>query len=133
MAELAMALGVKKEELILQSKSKDTHDEARFVKPIVGNDTFILVTSANHIARAMGMFKKLGMNPVPAPAGHTILKSQETSPGKFFPSSYGFDKAEQVFYEYLGILWAMLRGADINATIGLFLILQRIRLISKFF
>ncbi|MBM4055368.1 MAG: hypothetical protein FJ264_12030 [Planctomycetes bacterium] len=110
MAELAMSLGVKKEDLVLQSESKDTHDEAKFVKPIIGNDTFILVTSANHMTRAMGMFEKSGMSPIPAPAGHTILKSQGTVPADFFPSSYGIDKAEQVFYEYLGILWALLRG-----------------------
>ncbi len=110
MAELAMALGVEEKSLILQAESRDTHDEAKFVKPIVGNDHFILVTSANHMVRAMGMFRKSGMSPIPAPAGHTILKSQTTAPGDFFPSSHGFDKAEQVFYEYLGILWALLRG-----------------------
>ncbi len=38
------------------------------------------------------------------------MKSQTTAPGDFFPSSHGFDKAEQVFYEYLGILWTLLRG-----------------------
>ncbi len=73
MAELAMELGVEDESLILQSESKDTHDEAKFVKPIVENDHFILVTSANHMARAMGMLKKSGRSPIPAPAGHALF------------------------------------------------------------
>ena len=75
MAEAAKALGVKQEDLILESESKDTIDEARIIKSIVGNDKFILVTSASHMPRSMGMFKKLGMQPIPAPTGY-IMKEK---------------------------------------------------------
>ena len=87
MAEVAKALGVKQEDLILESESNDTINEARLIKSIVGNDTFILVTSASHMPRSMGMFKKLGMQPIPAPTGYSIVRSQSISPGDFFPSS----------------------------------------------
>ena len=110
MAEVAKALGVKQEDLILESESKDTVDEARIIKSIVGNDKFILVTSASHMPRSMGMFKKLGMQPIPAPSGYIMKEKQGISPGDFFPSSDELRKAEGVIYEYLGLLLAKLRG-----------------------
>src|SRR3990172_2218739 len=110
MAGVAKALGVKQEDLILESESKDTIDEARIIKSIVGNDKFILVTSASHMPRSMGMFKKLGMQPIPAPTGYSIVRSQRISPGDFFPSSGGLRRAEGVLYEYMGLIWAKLRG-----------------------
>ena len=110
MAEVAKALGVKQEDLILESESKDTIDEARIIKSIVGNDKFILVTSASHMPRSMGMFKKLGMQPIPAPTGYIMKEKQGISPGDFFPSSDELRKAEGVIYEYLGLLLAKLRG-----------------------
>ena len=111
MAEVAKALGVKQEDLVLESESKDTIDEARLIKSIVGNDKFILVTSASHMPRSMGMFKKLGMQPIPAPTGYSFnLRSQSISPGDFFPTSNGLRKAEAVIHEYLGLIWAKWRG-----------------------
>lgn len=110
MAEVAKALGVKQEDLILESESRDTIDEARIIKSIVGNDKFILVTSASHMPRSMGMFKKLGMQPIPAPTGYIMKEKQGISPGDFFPSSDELRKAEGVIYEYLGLLLAKLRG-----------------------
>ena len=110
MAEVAKALGVKQEDLILESESKDTIDEARIIKSIVGNDKFILVTSASHMPRSMGMFKKLGIQPIPAPTGYIMKEKQGISPGDFFPSSDELRKAEGVIYEYLGLIWAKLRG-----------------------
>ena len=85
MAEAAKALGVKQEDLILESESKDTIDEARIIKSIVGNDKFILVTSASHMPRSMGMFKKLGMQPIPAPTGYIMKENRVLVPVTFFP------------------------------------------------
>jgi len=110
MAEVAKAVGVKQEDLILESESKDTIDEARLIKSIVGNDAFILVTSASHMPRSMGMFKKLGMHPIAAPTDYMVKKSQGISPSDFFPDSGSLRKAEGVIHEYLGIFWAKLRG-----------------------
>ena len=50
MAKMAVALGMDQKELILESKSKDTKNQARFIKNIIGSNRFILVTSASHMA-----------------------------------------------------------------------------------
>ncbi len=110
MAKMAIALGIDKNDLVLESKSKDTKDQASFIHNIIGNDKFILVTSASHMARSMALFQSKGMNPIPAPTGYQVKKIQKINPSMFFPSAKGIDKMERVVYEYLGTAWARLRG-----------------------
>jgi uncharacterized SAM-binding protein YcdF (DUF218 family) len=110
MAKMAMALGIEAREIVLESKSKDTKDQARFIQNIIGNNRFILVTSASHMARSVALFKAKGMKPIPAPTGFRVKNTLKMSPAKFFPSAKAIDKMEQVVYEYLGIAWARLRG-----------------------
>lgn len=110
MADAAQALGIKIDDLIMESSSRDTEDQASLIKKIVGRNRFILVTSASHMPRAMALFRKLGMDPIPAPAGHLAKKFRQLSPGQFFPSADALRKSERAVYEYLGILWARLRG-----------------------
>ena len=110
MANLAKELGVNENDILIESKSKDTIDEANFIKPIVKNEKFILVTSALHMPRAMAMFRKLGMNPIPAPTGHKVKDSQTLNPLLFIPNAGDLLKSEAGLHEYLGMVWSKLRG-----------------------
>jgi uncharacterized SAM-binding protein YcdF (DUF218 family) len=110
MAKMAMALGIEKKEIVLESESKDTKDQARFIQNIIGTNRFVLVTSASHMARSVALFKAKGMKPIPAPTGFWVKNTINTNPARFFPSGKGIDKMERVVYEYLGIAWAKLRG-----------------------
>ncbi len=110
MARVAMEIGVPERDIILESKSKDTKDEARFIKPMVGKEPFVLVTTASHIPRSMALFKKLGMNPIPSPIGHRVSEVQRLSPHSFFPGTGNLEKAEMAIHEYLGLTWSKLRG-----------------------
>ena len=110
MSKMAMALGMKKKELVLESESKDTKDQAGFIQNIIGSNKFILVTSASHMARSVALFKAKGMKPIPAPTGFQVKDTLKISPADFFPSAKGIDKMERVVYEYLGIAWAIMRG-----------------------
>ena len=110
MAKMAMALGIEKKNIVLESESKDTKDQARFIRNIIKANRFILVTSASHMARSVALFKANGMRPIPAPTGYRVKTTLELSPARFFPSAKGIDKMERVVYEYLGIVWARLRG-----------------------
>ena len=74
MAEVAKAIGISQEDLILESESKDTADEARIIKPMIGDDKFILVTSAVHMPRSVAMFERLGMHPIPAPTDYLVIE-----------------------------------------------------------
>ncbi len=110
MANMAKELGVKEKDIIIEYKSKDTKDEAKFIKLIVNNNCFILVTSASHMPRSIAMFEKLGMSPIAAPTEHQIREKQYLNPTSFFPSSANLYQSRSAFYEYLGIVWAKLRG-----------------------
>jgi len=110
MADVAIAIGVDRRDLILESISRDTKDEARLIQKIVGGDRFVLVTSASHMPRSIPLFERLGMKPIPAPTDYHVIERQGTNPSVFFPSTGNLRKAEKAFHEYLGSAWAKIRG-----------------------
>lgn len=105
--KLAMALGVPEKDIIVGVNPKDTHEEAEFSKKIVGNNEFVLVTSATHMPRSMMLFKNNGMNPIAAPT--YFKKSGEYD---FFQpiSTRSLERSRMAIHEYIGILWAKIRG-----------------------
>ena len=105
MAEVALALGVKKEDLVLEEASKDTPDQARLIHGLIKEDRFILVTSAAHMPRSMALFKKLGLHPVPAPTDYQVKVGQGTPPKRFYPTADGLMKSQRAFYEYSALFW----------------------------
>lgn len=111
MADVARMLGVAAEDVVLEQRSLDTEDQARYVSPIVGSSAFLLVTSASHMRRAMALFQKQGLHPIAAPADYDIKESAGFGPGQFHPKAENLRRAEEATYEYLGLAWARLRGA----------------------
>ena len=110
MADTASEWGVESENIVLETNATDTKDHPVYVKEFVGKDRFILVTSASHMPRAMGLFRKHGMDPIPAPTDYMVKEREGgLSPGVFFPSAGSLEKAERVIHEYLGIVWARIR------------------------
>jgi uncharacterized SAM-binding protein YcdF (DUF218 family) len=70
---LLTALGVAPERLILESKSRNTYENAVFTKEMVNakpGETWLLVTSAFHMPRAVGLFRKAGFDVVPWPSDY---------------------------------------------------------------
>lgn len=110
LARLAVDLGVPRTDIIVERRPKDTKDEAKLLKPIVGDAPFVLVTAASHMARAVAMFRKQGMRPIPAPTDHRVLQQPSTTLGAFFPGGGSIRKAEVFVYEAMGWTWAKLRG-----------------------
>ena len=108
MAELAIILGIGKNDIIEEPAGIDTEDQAILIKKIVGKDKFILVTSAFHMPRSMALFQKQGMHPLPAPAGYRVKNKGMIDPFMFFPDSGRIEKMEFAVHEYLGLLWAKL-------------------------
>lgn len=105
MADVAIALGVDSADMILESDSKDTKDEARFIRSIVEENIFYLVTSAAHMHRSMAIFLRHGMNPIAAPTDFQATKRQRFDIRICFPSPNALTKAEKAFHEFLGMVW----------------------------
>ncbi len=110
MADIALILGIEEKDIVSEETSQDTRAEALQIKKLVKNDDFILVTTAAHMPRAMALFKKVDLNPIPAPIDYAIRQSPTTSPMSFFPHSSRIAQAENLWHEYLGLAWAKLRG-----------------------
>lgn len=69
-ARLMLALGVEGERLILENRSRNTEENARFTRALVGpaqGETWLLVTSAFHMPRSMALFRKSGLAVTPWP------------------------------------------------------------------
>ena len=103
--KLAIALGVKEEDIITFPNPKDTYEEAVAIKELLGNEPFVLVTSAFHMSRALDTFHLVGLSPIPAPTGH---KSSNVDYLKR-PSGYDMQKSESAMWEYMGLLFNKLK------------------------
>lgn len=69
MADFMTALGVPKEDIILEEKSKSTRENALMTVPLVKDmpGTKVLLTSDIHMRRARAAFARVGLKTVPAP------------------------------------------------------------------
>lgn len=106
MKALAVALGVPGEKVLAESRSPDTHGNAREVKQIVHQAPFLLVTSASHMPRAMAIFISLGMHPIPAPADFRAPQSYRLR--DFLPGGINMLNVEAALHEYLGLAYLKL-------------------------
>ena len=109
MAQVAKLLGVAQQDMLLEPESKDTEAQAMNIKPLVGNDRLILVTSAGHMPRSMALFKQAGMSPIPAPTDYQT-NPQGIKLEDFNPKPDALRKAGLAIHEYIGLAWAKLRG-----------------------
>jgi len=109
MEQIAEALGVSADDTQRLAEPRDTEEESRQIAPIVGSQRFILVTSASHMPRAMGLFRKRGMQPIAAPTDF-LTPRHTTEIDDVFPDAYKLYKSQVAFYEYLGLTWEKVRG-----------------------
>ncbi|MCX5815732.1 MAG: YdcF family protein [Proteobacteria bacterium] len=105
LAKTALLMGVKENDMVCENKSRDTADQAKWISSIVGHSQFILVTSAIHMPRSIALFRKYGMDPIPAPTNYMVVKQSQFHPGMFFPSASSLGMLEAASHEYLGMIW----------------------------
>lgn len=110
MAQLALSLGVPREDIATEILSKDTEDQARIISQMVGGDSLFLVTSAAHMPRSMALFNKSGAHCLAAPTDFLFKKEQRFNPSRLFPDYNGIRKAETGWHEYLGMMYSKIKG-----------------------
>jgi uncharacterized SAM-binding protein YcdF (DUF218 family) len=112
MAQMAIALGVNKDSIIQDPVSKNTFEHTQNLKEILKSEEFILVTSAMHMNRSMLIFRKQGLNPIPAPTQY-ILKGKYNgfmSNPNLLPTGDNFQDLDQLSYELLSLIYAKIKG-----------------------
>jgi uncharacterized SAM-binding protein YcdF (DUF218 family) len=109
--ETAVMLGVDSSKIKTLTTTRNTSDEANTYKAKFGSaGNIIVVTDAIHMPRAMMLFKKAGLSPIPAPTNHHIKKYTAASPFSWMPGSGNMSLMEIAVHEYVGLLWAKTGG-----------------------
>ncbi|WP_213991939.1 envelope biogenesis factor ElyC [Sodalis sp. dw_96] len=109
-ARVAESLGVPTGDIVKLDKPRDTGQEATSVAALVGRSPFLLVTSANHLPRAMRFFQAQGLSPIPVPANQLAVTSPLNLWERVFPSALWLGHTERAWYETLGLIWQRITG-----------------------
>lgn len=96
-------------ELISESESKSTGEHPKNVRALTGKKSFILVTSAYHMPRAMLLFQREGLSPVAYPVDYLSGPAQY-SPVDWLPSAENLWKFQIGLREYMALGYLALRG-----------------------
>lgn len=102
-------IGIPQNNIILEEKSRTTYESAKEIKEILGNKPFLLITSAYHMPRSIFIFRKFGLNPIPAPVDYKAELWGQYSIFDFFPRPKNLEKTNLAFHEYFGLIFYRLR------------------------
>lgn len=122
MASILVRLGVPESAILLETQSLNTYENALYCKEILAaNDInqIVLVTSAQHMPRALASFEKQGLEVIPAPTDYAITQAnvdQLWEPSftsqvfNLLPSAGNLSATTTALKEYIGIVIYKFRG-----------------------
>jgi uncharacterized SAM-binding protein YcdF (DUF218 family) len=110
LARAAESLGLAARRIRLIETARDTEDEAHAVKAIVGDGKVALVTSAGHMPRAAGLFRKAGVAVLPCPADYLNKPNPDFRWTDYSWDSDSLDRSTFAVHESIGYFWAWLQG-----------------------
>ena len=111
--QLSIMLGVDPKRIIIERNSRVTHEHPEELQKIIDKkQKWVLVTTASHMPRAWGCFKKHGFNIVPYPVDYHAYKMPATrlSIKDFVPEVENLFVANDVIYEWYGLIFYRLMG-----------------------
>jgi len=122
MAEIMGLLGIPPEALLLEEESQNTYENALLAQELLserGITRVLLVTSAMHMPRSVGVFEKQGFEVIPAPVDFSVTKkeSAESKAGSFaaklmdvIPQASSLSLTTNAVKEYIGMLVYKIQG-----------------------
>lgn len=111
MRDALVQLGVPPERIRVETVSRNTHDEAVVIAPILASlrtERVVLVTSDVHMRRSVGTFRAAGIEVVPAIANDSLVPVSWAE--RVLPSERGLHEADTVAHEVIGIGFYLVRG-----------------------
>jgi uncharacterized SAM-binding protein YcdF (DUF218 family) len=103
-------MGVPKNRLILERESRNTYENAVYSKALVNpqpGEVWLLVTSAYHMPRSVGIFRKVGWPIVPYPVDYGVPPGGGSAPGVFLD---GLEGVNWGLREWFGLVFYYLAG-----------------------
>ncbi|SFV27925.1 YdcF family protein [Hyphomicrobium facile] len=116
-AKYIIDTGIEPSRIVVENNSRNTYENAMFTKALVNpqpSDKWLLVTSAFHMPRSVGVFRKAGFDVVPYPVDfRTRGRSDAVRP--FDSISAGLTLTDLAAKEWIGLLayWASGRSASL--------------------
>ncbi len=111
-ASYMQAVGIAPERIVLEEHSRTTHENsvflARMLPPKPG-DRYVLVTSAFHMPRSVGTFRRIGFDVIPWPVDYRTRGRGDFWEG-FGSIPSGLERLDLAFKEWLGLLAYRLSG-----------------------
>lgn len=108
LAQVVAWFDIPKTSIVLETRSVNTADEARAIKPIVKEEPFYLVTSAIHMPRAMALCRAQGLHPIAAPTDFTFHWKQGWE-RTILPNPYNLYYLSIAMHEVLGYVVALVQ------------------------
>lgn len=122
MAALLTSIGIPEEALILETKSKNTYENALYTREKLmdaESNRILLITSALHMPRAVALFEKQGFEVIPVPVDFSVTEDESPPQGssriqlKFMdiiPQTGNLSLTTNALKEYLGLFVYRLQG-----------------------
>ena len=119
--------GFPRERLVIESQSRDTAENARLSKALVNpqpGETWLLVTSAFHMPRSIGSFRKAGVDVIAAPTDWMV---DDNRPLLTMNAIDRLGRLDLGVHEYLGLIayWVTGRTSGIPRTTPLLCVPDR--------
>lgn len=123
MRELLLLMGVPSEAVVLQDQSANTYEDALYCAEVLdgmGVEEIILVTSAMHMPRSVGLFEYQGFRVIPAPTDYKVTEASwnaifhpdnaESVLFALIPNAGDIGTTTSALKEYIGMWIYSLRG-----------------------
>lgn len=110
---LYLLCGMNEMDIVLEDSSLNTYQNALYSKPILngmGEDRFLLITSAIHMRRAQACFEKQGVEVQPFPVMMSVGIRRYELDYLLVPQISNFQKWHGLIHEWIGFLTYKLRG-----------------------
>jgi uncharacterized SAM-binding protein YcdF (DUF218 family) len=111
MARSLSRLGVPADRVVEEGQSRNTRDHTAYVPPLLaarGVTQFVLVTSRQHMARALRAFRAAGFDPVPS--SPEFFAERRGMLSRFLPSSSALEASTAMLYDLVALLYYRVRG-----------------------
>ena len=107
------SLGISAERMILEDRSRNTFENAVFTKPLINQkpgERWLLITSAWHMPRSVGIFRKAGIDIIPYPVDFSTRGTPRDYSQLNRGFSHGLELTDSVVKEWIGLIAYRLAG-----------------------
>jgi uncharacterized SAM-binding protein YcdF (DUF218 family) len=105
--------GVPADRVAVEGVSRNTYENALETKKLLearGLRRVLLVTSARHMPRALGLFRGAGIDAVPVPTDFRVVNYDQPAALDWIPNADALSATTEALHEYLGMAFARWKG-----------------------